>query len=91
MLKFETTAQYRQEYKRARKRGLDMSLIDSVILTLLAQKPLDAKHEDHPLSGKFQNCRECHIQPNWLLIYRIDKNILTLTAVRTGSHADLFR
>ena len=60
-----------------------------MIQTLLEEKPLDPKHEDHPLVGNYAGFRECHILPNWLLIYTIDKGQLILTASRTGTHTDL--
>ena len=67
-----------------------MSLLTVVIDTLLAGKPLPAACHDHGLVGIYDQARECHIQPNWLLVYRIDQRRQTLIAVRTGSHADLF-
>ena len=66
-----------------------MSLLDDVILILLERKPLAKKHRDHALIGNFAGFRECHILPDWLLIYKIDKGLLILTASRTGTHADL--
>jgi mRNA interferase YafQ len=57
---------------------------------LCKQEQLDPKYHDHPLRGNYKGCRECHIDPDWLLIYRIDNDALILTAVRTGSHSDLF-
>lgn len=64
------------------KRGLDISLLENVVVKLKNQLPLDAKYKDHVL--------KCHIQPDWLLIYLIEDDILTLTLVDTGTHADLF-
>ncbi|MCL2411132.1 MAG: type II toxin-antitoxin system YafQ family toxin [Treponema sp.] len=90
MLTLHTTGQFRKDEKLARKRGLDISLLRSVIQTLLEEKPLDPKYKDHPLVGNYIGFRECHILPNWLLIYIIDKGQLVLTASRTGTHSDLF-
>ena len=90
MLKLETTVQFRRDYKRMMKRGSKRELIEKVIETLLEEKQLDAKYRDHELVGDYIGFRECHIQPDWLLIYRIDKGRLILTASRTGTHADLF-
>ena len=90
MLILHTTNQFRKDEKLARKRGLDISLLKSVIQTLLEEKPLDPKYKDHPLVGNYIGFRECHILPNWILIYIVDKEQLILTAARTGTHTDLF-
>ena len=73
-----------------KSQGKDMSVLQNVIETLLMEKPLDIKHRDHSLSGKYIGFRECHITPNWLLIYATDRKQLILTAIRTGTHSDLF-
>ena len=91
MLKFETTARFRKDMKKIVKRGLDISKMEAVVDMLLAEQPLPEKYKDHALIGNYSGCRECHIQPNWLLIYQIDKGDLILTATRTGSHSELFR
>ena len=90
MLKLQTTSKFRKDYKLAKKRGLDINLLEDVINQLLEEKPLDKKHKDHALTGNYIGFRECHIQPDWLLIYAVDKNQLVLTASRTGTHSDLF-
>ena len=90
MLTLYTTNQFRKDEKLARKRGLNISLLKTVIQTLLEEKPLDQKHKDHPLIGNYTGFRECHILPNWLLVYTVNKKRLILTASRTGTHADLF-
>ena len=72
-----------------KKQGKDMRLLGNVIDLLLAEKVLDEKYHDHPLSGNYVGFRECHILPDWLLIYAIDKDSLILIASRTGSHSDL--
>ncbi|MDR0322032.1 MAG: type II toxin-antitoxin system YafQ family toxin [Treponema sp.] len=90
MLTLHTTGQFRKDEKLARKRGLNISLLKSVIQTLLEEKPLAPKYKDHPLVGNYAGFRECHILPNWLLIYTVDKGRLILTASRTGTHTELF-
>jgi mRNA interferase YafQ len=90
VLTLHTTGQFRKDEKLARKRGLDISLLKSIIQTLLEGKSLDPKHKDHPLVGNYAGFRECHILSDWLLIYTIDKGRLILTASRTGTHSDLF-
>ena len=88
-LKFTTT--FKKSYKLMKKRGLDISLLDEVIDNLRQGRKLEAKYHDHGLSGKFQGFRECHIRPDWLLVYLLEDDILTLTLIDTGSHADLFK
>jgi mRNA interferase YafQ len=83
------TSAYKRSYKLMKKRGLDLSLLDEVINDLRQGKTLQEKYRDHELKGKLKGFRECHIQPDWLLIYLIEDDILTLTLVDTGSHSDL--
>ncbi|KGF09871.1 RelE family toxin-antitoxin system toxin protein [Tissierellia bacterium S5-A11] len=90
MYKIKFTNLYKKSYKRMAKRGIDLSLLDEVIDHLRQGIPLDSKYKDHILKGKFQGFHECHIKPDWLLIYLIEDDILTLTLINTGSHADLF-
>lgn len=90
MLKLQTTAQFRKDFKRIKRRGLDLTLLQDVLDKLCAQEPLGERYKDHALSGPYVGFRECHIQPDWLLIYSINSNELILVASRTGSHADLF-
>ncbi len=73
-----------------KKQGKDMDLLRVVVDDLLHEKVLDKKYLDHPLGGRYIGFRECHIQPDWLLIYIIDNDRLILTAARTGSHSDVF-
>ena len=80
------TTAYKKGYKRAKKRGLDMNLLDDVVDILRKGIKLDAKYHDHALHGDFEGFRECHIQPDWLLVYRYEKDILILTLARTGAH-----
>jgi len=90
MLKIETTARYRKDYRLMHKRGLDLSRLDAVIQKLRNGEILEANFRDHALSGNYVGFRECHITPDWLFIYAIDNDKLILTASRTGSHSDLF-
>mgnify|MGYP000993410173 CR=1 FL=1 len=73
-----------------KKRGLDIRLLDNVIDMLRQGQTLDIKYRDHALTGNYEGYRECHIKPDWLLIYTISNEKLILTATRTGSHSDLF-
>jgi mRNA interferase YafQ len=82
------TGRYRKDVRLARKRGWDLAKLNAVLDLLLAGKPLSAKHEDYPLTGPWRGCRDCHIEPDWLLIYR--DNGVGIELVRTGSHADIF-
>ena len=90
MLILKTTTRFRKDYKRLKKQGKDMNLLEAVIDDLLAGKVLDQKYKDHTLVGDYVGFRECHILPDWLLIYVIDHGQLLLTVTRTGSHSDLF-
>ncbi len=84
------TSQFKKDYKLAIKRHLDINLLDEVIRMLSRGETLPKKNKDHALSGNWESYRECHILPNWLLIYRLEDNLLVLTLVRTGTHNDLF-
>ena len=90
MLTLKTTAQFRKDYKLAKKRGYNLDLLDQVLNLLLNEEPLEIKHHDHALTGNYTGFRECHIQPDWLLIYMVNDTELILTATRTGTHSDLF-
>ena len=90
MLNLVTTGQFRRDYKRIKKRGYDMNLLEDVIDLLLKEQSLDDRYHDHGLVGNYAGFRECHILPDWLLIYAISKEQLILTASRTGTHSDLF-
>lgn len=82
------TTQFKKDVKRAHQRGLDMEIMKGVIATLAQVEVLDSRFRDHALLGQYAGTRECHLQPDWLLIYRIIGEELVL--VRTGSHVDLF-
>ena len=84
------TGQFRKDYKLAIKRGRDMGLIVDVIRRLANGEILEARFRDHALVGDYAGQRECHITPDWLLVYYIDAEVLVLTLTRTGSHSDLF-
>lgn len=86
----EITNKFRKDLKTALKRGYDMKLLETVIDTLCAGISLPEKHKDHNLSGNWGKYRECHITPDWLLVYKVEKDVLILTLIRTGSHSDLF-
>jgi mRNA interferase YafQ len=89
MYRLILTNQYKRDYKRLKKRGFNLSELDSVLLKLMQAQPLEPRYQDHALSGDYFGFRECHIRPDWLLIYSIDKGALILTASRTGTHSDL--
>ena len=91
MLELKKTGQFKKDLKLAIKRRLPINLLDEIIQILREQKPLPAKNFDHKLSGNYAGFRECHIQPDWLLIYSIDGEKLILTASRTGTHSDLLK
>ena len=82
--------QFKKDLKLVQKRGLDLSKLSNVISTLANGEPLDQKFKDHPLIGDYNGFRECHIAPDWLLVYKIDNGKLLLFLARTGSHSDLF-
>ncbi|MCL2068312.1 MAG: type II toxin-antitoxin system YafQ family toxin [Oscillospiraceae bacterium] len=84
------TSQFKRDYKLIKKRGYDTKLLAEVVGILAKGEPLPEKHNDHPLKGDYKGCRECHITPDWLLIYEISDNTLILYLTRTGTHADLF-
>lgn len=86
----KTTSAFKKDFKLAIKRGMDITLLEDIITALAMGKPLPEKNKDHMLTGDWNGHRECHILPNWLLIYRIENDVLVLTLARTGTHSDLF-
>lgn len=88
MLKPEYTNKFKKDLKTAEKRNLDIELLKDIIKRLCLEEPLPAKNKDHNLSGDWSGCRECHITPDWLLIYQVGNGIIVFE--RTGSHSDLF-
>lgn len=91
MLTIKYHTSFKKDYKRVVRRGYKISLLEEVITLLAERKPLPEKYKDHSLSGDFAGCRECHITPDWLLIYEISDSELILYLTRTGSHSDLFK
>ena len=91
MYQVKFTTAYKKAYKLMKKRGLDISLLDEVVGLLRQGRQLEERYRDHGLTGDLAGFRECHIKPDWLLIYLIENDILTLTLIDTGSHADLFK
>lgn len=90
MLDVYFSAQFKKDYRLAEKQGRNLELLFEVIDIIASEKPLDSKYKDHSLSGKYKGHRECHLQPDWLLIYKIDKSVLILSLTRIGSHSELF-
>ena len=90
MYQLRPTSRFQKDLKRLRKRGYDMDLLTGVLKQLAAGQALAPSYRDHPLVGDYSGCRECHITPDWLLIYEIDGGELFLYLTRTGTHSDLF-
>ena len=84
------TTQFKKDFKLAMKRRMKIALLEEVIAMLAMGETLPDKHKDHALTGNWVGHRECHILPDWLLIYRIEDEVLVLTLARTGTHSDLF-
>ena len=90
MLEVVFSNRIKKDLKLAARRGYDLSLLESVVNQLAAQQPLLEKNRDHELTGDYIGFRECHIRPDWLLVYRVDGEDLLLFLFRTGTHSDLF-
>ncbi|NEP63255.1 MAG: type II toxin-antitoxin system YafQ family toxin [Symploca sp. SIO2G7] len=90
MRKLKPTKQFKKDVKRVQKRGKDIAKLKAVIQKLQANETLDPSYKDHPLIGNWKPARDCHIEPDWLLLYDISNEEL-LTLLRTGSHSDLFK
>lgn len=90
MLELRFTAKFKKDYKRIKKQGKDIAKLESTLETLVYGESLPEAMRDHSLGGMYRGHRECHIEPDWLLIYRIDEEGLVLVATRTGSHSELF-
>ena len=88
MRRLKTTKRFERDLKRVKKRGKQLNKLWSVVERLLSDQPLEARHRAHSLSGEWQSFRECHIEPDWLLIWREIEDQVIL--VRTGTHSDLF-
>ena len=90
MLDVVLSNRFKKDLKLAAKRGLDLAELETIVNRLAAQQPLPDKNRDHSLTGDYIGFRECHIRPDWLLVYRVDGEDLVLFLFRTGSHTDLF-
>ena len=90
MLKIRYSSKFKKDFKIILKRGYNISLFEEVLNLLQQEKVLPEKYCDHALKGDFIGHRECHITPDWLLIYKKENDLITLTLTRTGSHSDLF-
>ena len=87
-IRYETT--FKKDFKRILKRVYDAKRLETVLELLANEQTLPEKYKDHQLIGDYADCRECHIAPDWLLVYRIDGSELILYLMRTGTHSDLF-
>ncbi len=90
MLEINVTHQFMKDLKIAKKRGLDIDKLNEVVRLIAEEQALPDKNKDHKLKGDYMGCRECHIQPDWLLIYVVEDSVKILNLLRTGSHSDLF-
>lgn len=90
MLDIRYSNKFKKDFKTIMKRGYNPQLLQTVLDILCNEQPLPPKYKDHNLSGNYAGHRECHITPDWLLIYKVEQDILTLTLTRTGTHSDLF-
>lgn len=87
-IKYQTA--FKKDYKRIKKRGYDIKRLENVVGILASGQELPAEYKDHNLLGAYAGCRECHISPDWLLVYEIRETELLLLLTRTGTHSDLF-
>jgi mRNA interferase YafQ len=90
MLRIRYSSRFKKDYKVIIKRGYNLELFIGALEYLVNENPLPEKYLDHPLSGQYEGFRECHLAHDWLLVYKIEKDILTLSLIRTGTHTDLF-
>ena len=90
MYEIKPSTRFQKDLKRVQRRGYDISLITEILKMLAAGEPLPAKNKDHALVGNYEGCRECHITPDWLLIYEVVEETVILYLTRTGTHSDLF-
>lgn len=91
MLTIKPTTKFKKDVKRVQARGYKIELLTEILDKLACGEPLHARNHDHPLTGNLLGCRECHISPDWLLIYEIDEEQQILYLLRTGTHSDLFQ
>lgn len=85
------TSQFKKDLKQAKKQGKNTDKLFAVIEKLASGEALASKYKDHALTGNYKDCRECHVEPDWLLIYEIFENTLVLMLYRAGSHSELFK
>ena len=90
MLTIKYHTMFKKDFKKIKKRGYDISRLEKIVELLANEVPLPGQFKDHNLSGNYNGFRECHIAPDWLLIYQVNNNELVLVLSRTGSHSDLF-
>ena len=90
MLTIKYQAAFKRDYKRIKKRGYDLRLLEDVIALLAQEQELPPAYRDHALTGDYSGCRECHIARDWLLVYEVLQDELLLYLTRTGTHSDLF-
>ncbi|EPI04503.1 addiction module toxin, RelE/StbE family [Enterococcus faecalis 13-SD-W-01] len=90
MLDIFYTSQFKKDYKKAKKQGRDLAKLKKVLVLLQNKQNLPEKYRDHNLTGSYAGFRECHISPDWLLVYKVDDDQLVLVLARLGSHSDLF-
>lgn len=90
MLKPELSNRFKRDYDLLTRRGYNVEMLDSVILSLLKQIPLEPRRRDHPLKGKWRGYRSCHIADDWVLVYKVDGEKLKLMLSRTGTHVDIY-
>ena len=91
MLKADYTKHFKKDYKKCKKRGMDETVINKIIRLLIEEKSLPPKYKEHPLKGEYAGFLECHIQPDWLLIYKVNAKNREIIFTRTGTHSDLFK
>lgn len=91
MLRLLATKSYKKGLKKYLNNGYKQEDIDIVVDMLIQQVPLPSKYKDHKLKGNMNNYRECHIKSDWLLVYKVDNDVLTLTLVTTGTHSEIFK
>ena len=91
MLDIRRSTQFKKDLKKIIKQGKDLSLLEEIVNKLISHQPLHEKNCDHYLSGEWKGYRECHINPDWLLIYKVDEKLDLLRLMRTGSHSELFK
>lgn len=90
MLTISYSSRFKKDYKVIKKRGYDIEMLEEVLTLLCEEQPLPQKYLDHALTGNFIGHRECHITPDWLLIYKVEADELLLSLTRTETHSDLF-